>query len=112
MKKTILGLGILALMASCGGSSAEDVNVADVKDACSCSSGFITVANDILATIGDKTENELEGDEELMKVMKPKMDKLDELENKCRRELKVDKDEMLACDPELEKVMKKFEEKF
>lgn len=112
MKKTILGLGVLALMASCGGSSAEDVNVAEVENACDCTSALITVANDILAEVGDMSENDMEGDEEMMKVMKLKFDKLDELEDKCRKELKVTKKEMAACDAELENVMNKFEEKF
>lgn len=112
MKKTLLGLGILALMASCGGQSAEDVNVAEIKDACGCSDGFVTIANDILAEIGDRTEDEMENDKELEKAMKPKMEKLDELENKCRKDLKVTKDQMMACDNDIEGVMKKFEEKF
>lgn len=112
MKKTILGLGILALMASCGGSSAEDVNVAEIKDACGCTDGLITIANDILAEVGDKSENDMKADEELMKIMEPKFDKLDELEKKCRKDLEVSMDDMKACDAELEGVMKKFEEKF
>ncbi len=113
MKKTILGLGIVALLASCGGSSsAEDVNVAEMKDACGCTEGLMTIANDILDNIGDKTEDDMEGDKELMKTMKPKFDKLDELEEKCRIELKVEMEDMEKCDPELKTVMKKFEEKF
>lgn len=112
MKKIILGFGVLAVMASCGGSSAEDVNIADVKDACGCADGFLIVANDVLDAIGDKSEDDMENDEELAKLMKPKMDKLDELEDKCRGELKVKLDEMKKCEPELEGVMKKFEQKF
>ena len=111
MKKVILGIGVFTLMASCG-TTAEDVNVADMKDACDCSSGFVTIANDILDEIGDKTENEMKEDEELKKKMEPKFEKLDELEDKCRKELKVTMDEMKACDEGLEDVMKKFEEKF
>lgn len=111
MKKIVLGIGVLALMASCG-SSAEDVNVADVKDACGCSSGFVTIANDILNEIGDKSENDMKEDEALKKKMEPKFKKLDELEDKCRKELKVSMDDMKACDDGLEEVMKKFEEKF
>lgn len=98
-------------MASCG-SSAEDVNVADMKDACDCSSGFVTIANDILDEIGDKSENDMKEDEELKKKMEPKFKKLDELEDKCMKDLKVTQEEMMACDEGLEEVMKKFEEKF
>lgn len=113
MRKTILGLGVLALMASCGGSSsAEDINVADVKDACGCTESLMIIAGDILDKVGDKTEVEMKADEEMMKVMKPKMDKLDELEDKCRKELEVSMKDMKACDAELEPLMKKFEEKF
>lgn len=112
MKKTLLGLGIVALLASCGGSSAEDVNVAEIKDACGCASSLVTIANDILDNIGDKSEDDLENDKELMKTMKPKFDKLDELEDKCRKELKVELSAMEKCDPELKTVMEKFEEKF
>jgi hypothetical protein len=112
MKKTLLGLGIVALLASCGGSSAEDVNVAEMKDACGCTEGLVTIANDILDNIGDKSEDDMEGDKELMKTMKPKFDKLDELENKCRKELEVEMEDMEKCDPELKTLMKKFEEKF
>ena len=98
-------------MASCG-TTAEDVNVADMKDACDCSSGFVTIANDILNEIGDKTENDMKEDEELKKKMEPKFEKLDKLEDKCRKELEVTMEEMKACDEGLEDVMKKFEEKF
>ena len=111
MKKVILGIGALALMASCG-SSAEDVNVADMKDACDCSSGFVTVANDILDVIGDKSENDMKEDEELKNELKPKFEKLDEIEDKCRQELGVTMEEMEACDDGLKDVMKKYEEKF
>lgn len=112
MKKTLLGLGIVALLASCGGSSAEDVNVAEVKDACGCADGFVTIANDILENVGDKTEDEMENDKELEKTMKPKFDKLDALEDRCREELKVEMADMEKCDTEMKNVMKKFEEKF
>ena len=107
-----MGLAVLALMASCGGSSAEDVNVAEVKTACDCTTNLMTIANDILATVGDKTEKEMEADAEMMKIMQPKLDKLDELEDKCRGELKIKMDDMEACDAELKNVMKKYEEKF
>lgn len=88
------------------GSSAEDVNVADMKDACDCSEGF---AMDV---IGDKSENDMKDDEELKKTLEPKLEKLDKLEDKCLKELDVTKKEMMACDDGLEDVMKRFEEKF
>jgi hypothetical protein len=114
MKKVILALTIVAGlgMSSCGSASAEEFDVASVKDACGCADGFVLIANDILATIGDKTENEMEEDEELEKTIKPKFDKLDELEDLCRGELDVKLDDMKECNSELEGVMKKFEEKF
>lgn len=112
MKKTILGLGILALLASCGGKSAEDVTVADATDACSCNETMMIVANDILDEVGDMTEDEMEADEKMSKSIEPKMEKLQALDKKCRRELEISKDDMIACDKEIENVMKKFEEKF
>ncbi len=83
MKKVILALSIVAGlgMSSCGSASAEDFDIANVKDACGCADGFVVIANDILSTIGDKTEDEMEEDKELEKTIKPKFDKLEELED-------------------------------
>lgn len=112
MKKILLGIGVVTLFTACGGATAEAVNVDDVQDACDCSSAFIVVANDILDEIGDKTERQMKDDDELMKTMKPKFQKLDDLEDKCRKELKVKLEEMIECDSDLEEVMKKYEQKF
>lgn len=112
MKKLLLVATAAVFLASCGGKKAEDVKVEDVKDACGCADAFVIIANDLLETLGDKSEKEISEDEDLQKEMEPKMKKLGELENKCRGELEVSMDEMKECNSELEEIAKKFEEKF
>ena len=112
MRKILLSIGVLALFASCGGRTSEAVNIEDVKNACDCSRAFIDVANDILEDIGDRTEGQMRNDEKLMMSMEPKFEKLDRLEDKCKKELIVTLDEMMACDSRLEEVMEKYERKF
>lgn len=112
MKKTLIVATCAIFLASCGAKTAESVKVEDIKDACGCADAFVVVANDILNTVGDKSEDDVEGDEELMKTVETKMDKLQELEKKCRKELEVSMDDMKECNSELETVAKKFEEKF
>jgi hypothetical protein len=112
MRKIVVGIGVSVLFASCGGGTSEAVNIEDVKDACDCSRAFIEVANDILDDIGDRTEGQMRKDEKLIKKMEPKFEKLDQLENKCKKELNVTLEEMFACDSRLEEVMRKFDRKF
>jgi len=114
MKKIILPALAASMLAftSCGGAAAEDFNVDEVKDACGCAEGLKIIAKDILATVGDMSEDEMEKDEAMMKKVESKFEKLDELEDKCRGDLDVGMKAMLECDADLESVMKDFEKKF
>lgn len=113
MKKIFVLFIAGTVLAACGGKSAEDVKVENLKSACDCVEGINILLEDALDYAGEKSENELEKDEAFVK----KMDKIDEIGKHCRKEHKVSErklDEIKDCDAvkDLEATMKKFEEKF
>ena len=111
MKKALLGLCISTLLISCGTTS-DEINVTEMTDACECSDALITIANDILFEFGNTTEAELNENPTLKAAMKSKFEKLDSLEQKCRKELGVTMDEMITCNPQLSELMQEFDAKF
>lgn len=108
MKKLLVVATAAVFLASCGAKTADDVKVEDIKDACGCVEAMNIIATDILDNIGDKTEEEVKEDE----ALKGKLEKLEKVGKKCRKDY--EKEEAEKCDEfkELEKTMKKFEEKF
>jgi len=111
MKKILLGIGTLLLMVSCG-SPADNVNIADMKSACDCASGFKILANDVLDEIGTKTTDDLRKDRTLLEKLQKKVDKIDMLEHRCARELKITLEAMEACDAGLKELVMRYEERF
>ncbi|MCB9189847.1 MAG: hypothetical protein H6599_11280 [Flavobacteriales bacterium] len=116
MKKVLLSLGVVATLAmtSCGGGSAEDIKVEDLKDACGCVDAMNVVADDVLATV-DKfdSEEELEKDEEAVKKIDALEEKFEEIEDHCKDKLEVKKSDIEACDgfKTFVEKMEKIEEK-
>lgn len=116
MKKIVLSLSVIAALAvtSCGGGSAEDIKVEDLKDACGCVDAMNVVADEVITVI-DKfdSEEELEKDEEAMKKIDALEDKFEEIEDYCEDELKLKKSDAEECESFksfIEK-MEKIEEK-
>ena len=108
MKKLFVLFIAGSVLAACGGESAEDIKIEDLKTACDCVDAGNVIMTDILDAAGDKEENELEKDEAFMK----KYEKMDALETKYKEIAK--KSEMKECDgwKDFEGTMKKFEAKF
>jgi len=111
MKKVLIGVGMALQMTSCG-SAADRVNIEKMERACDCASGFMILAEDVLEEIGNKTTNDLRNDRELVEKIQLKIDKIEQLEQKCHRELKITMEELEACDEGLKDLAKKFEERF
>ena len=101
MKKLILPvIAALALgVTSCGGPSLDDVNVAEIKDACGCVDGMKTVS-DVMVAEAEKHGNDaekLEKDPESKKVFDEAGKKSMELMKKCSEELKLKPADMEKC---------------
>ena len=63
--KRILSIALVTvLMMSCGSKTADDVNIDDIKSACDCVDALDIIANDILDYVGDKSENDMDGDKD------------------------------------------------
>lgn len=117
MKKLVFVFAVGAMaLTSCGGGAkkAADIKVADLKDACGCVDAMDVVATEVLALIDPfATEDDLEKDEAAMKSMDALEDKFGEIEDHCRKSLKVEKDALKECDAfaGFETKMEKVEEK-
>ena len=93
--------------------SAEDVKVEDMKSACDCAEGINILLEDALDYVGNKSEDELDKDEAMMK----KMDNIKEIGNFCSREFgfherRLDEIEDCRAVKGLKKTVEKFEAKF
>jgi len=117
MKKLVFVFAVGALtLTSCGGGAkkAADIKVADIKDACGCMDAMNVVADEVLAAIEPfETEDALEADEAALKSVEALEDKFGEVEDHCRKELKLEKSSLEACDgfKGFEEKMEKIEEK-
>ena len=54
MKKLLISIASAALLSSCGGKSAEDLNVEDIKVACDCTDAVVLVTEDIFSFLASK----------------------------------------------------------
>lgn len=115
MKKLILPvLAALTLgVTSCGGPSLDDINVAEIKDACGCVDA-VKLASDVMIAEAKKHEsngNMLEPDEATKKLMDEAAKKIEEITTKCTEELKVERETMKKCPSfkELEANMKNLQ---
>lgn len=101
MKKLTFSLiaGLAIGLASCGSPSIEDVNVADIKDACGCSDAVKTVSEIMVAEAGkyNNDADKLKANEDSKKLMDAADDKINAVMKKCRETLKVEKEAMEKC---------------
>ncbi len=115
MKKRILPiLTVMALgFTSCGGPSLDDVNIAEIKDACGCVDAVI-IASDVMLAEADRHRvngKMTEPDSEAKKVMDEADKKIKDIVKKCNQELKIEGAAMKKCPnfKELEANTKKLE---
>lgn len=101
MKKLILPVfAALALgITSCGGPSLDDVNVAEIKDACGCVDAMKTVS-DVMVAEAEKHGNDaekLQKDADSKKLFDEAGKKSMELMKKCSQDLKLEPADMEKC---------------
>ena len=101
MKKLILSvIAALALgITSCGGPSLDDINVAEIKDACGCVDA-VKMASDIMIAEADKYESNgkmLAPDKASEKLMDEADKKIKDVVRKCTEELKIEGEAMKKC---------------
>jgi hypothetical protein len=102
MKKRLLSALILTSLAlgftSCGGPSIDDVDIAEIKDACGCTDALKMVSDVVLAeTEKHASEKELLADPESKKVIEAAEQKSELVMKRCEFELKVDREEFTKC---------------
>ena len=114
MKKRILPImTVMALgFTACGGPSLDDINVAEINDACGCADALKTVS-DIILVEGEKHDmkkEKLMADPESKGVMDACEKKGEEVMKKCRDELKLQSSDLEKCPSmkEMEENAKKF----
>lgn len=91
--------GITLALASCSGPSIEDVNVADLKDACECSDAIKTVSDIIIDELGkyDNDMEKLDKNAESKKLVDSGKEKIDAIISTCRKDLDVKKVDIEKC---------------
>lgn len=100
MKKLIIPVAFVAsaLLTSCGGgaTSAKDIDVSTLDTPCDCGDAALTVAKEMEVVFNAVGEGE--PSEEQEKELDALGEKMDELENHCRKEKGFDKDKMKECE--------------
>ena len=91
--------GITLALASCGGPSIEDVNVAELKDACECSDAVETVSDIVVHELGkyDNDMKKLEENAESKTLVKSGKEKIDDIISTCQKDLNVSKADIEKC---------------
>lgn len=90
----------IAALTSCGGGGAksiDDLKVEDLKTACDCVDAMVVVLDDVLVTIDGKTEEQIEADEAALAKVEKAEKLFGDIENQCRKNLDVKKEDLEAC---------------
>ena len=100
MRKLIIPVAFVTsvVVSSCGEGvkSAKDIDVKSLETACDCGDAVLTVANEMKALVNAIGEGEPSKDQD--ESFDALEDKLDELEDHCRKEKGFDKDQMMECE--------------
>lgn len=97
MKNVMIALAAVATigLTSCGGESAEDIKVEDLKEACDCVDAMTTITDEMLSIV-DGVEDEKDLSEDDKKKIETLSEKMQEVSKHCKSEF--DKDEAKDCD--------------
>lgn len=104
MKQILTSAIVAASLFSCNGENkkeqqakkrSQDIVVDEIYSACDCSESFIIVAKEVLGIVSEQQKTD---DPNLDHQITPRIKILKQIEEKCQYELKIDLNEVIACD--------------
>jgi hypothetical protein len=94
MKKLVMVLALGAMLGSCGGGDAAEIDINSLDSPCGCAEAMVTILDESIDIMNDFTDLKDPSDEvrkEFQEDMKPLQDKMNAIEKKCVGDIAIEK---------------------